>query len=136
MVPWNAGAAVIRPYERIIPDDDGSMMNRAFFHNFRAQAAWSLRSRFYKTWKTIKHGDVYPVSELISLDSSMPTGVLSQMRKELAQPVRGSSVGSMKMLVQKTPPGTKSPNLFDATVQAYFPAPDNGNDVTIGSYSA
>lgn len=136
LVPWNAGAAVIRPFERLIPDDDGSVINKAFFHNFKAQAWWALRTRFYKTWKAIKHGEVYPAHELISIDSTMPTGVLSQLKKELAQPTRGTSAGSLRMLINKTPEGTKSPNLADATVQAFFPSPDSGSEVHVGAYGA
>lgn len=136
LVPWNAGAAVIRPFERIIPDDDGSMRNRAFFHNFKAQAWWSLRTRFYKTWRARQFGEVYPAGELISIDSAgIPVAVLEQLRKELAQPTRGTSNGSMKMLINKTPEGTKSPNLGDATCMAFFPAPDSGTEIHVGSYS-
>lgn len=136
MVAWNAGAAVIRPFERLIPDDDGSIINKAFFHNFKAQAWWALRTRFYKTWRAIKHGDVYQPHELISIDSTIPAGVLGQLKKELAQPTRGTSAGTMRMLVNKTPEGTKSPNLGDATCQCFFPAPENGSEVHVGNYGA
>ena len=135
LVPWNAGAAVVRPFERIIPDDDASMLNRAFFHNFKAQAWWALRTRFYKTWRARTFGEVYPPDQLISIDTAaIPVAVLEQLRKELAQSTRGTSNGSMKMLVNKTPDGTKSPNLGDATVQAFFPAPETGSEIHIGSY--
>lgn len=136
MVPWNAGAAVIRPFERVIPDDKGSITNKAMFHNFRAQAAWALRTRFYKTWRARKFGEVYPLHQLISIDSSIPAATLAQLKKELAQPVRGVSSGSLKMIIVKTPEGTKSPNLFDAAVQCYFPAPEHGASVAVGSYGA
>lgn len=136
LVPWHAGAAVIRPFERIIPEDDGSLTNKAFFHNFKAQAGWALRTRFYKTWRMRKFGDVYPAQDLISIDTSMPVAALAQLRKELAQPVRGTAAGSMKMLLVKTPEGTKSPNMFDAAMQAFFPAPESGSEVHVGNYGA
>lgn len=131
-VPWNAGAKVVWPYERVIPDDDLSPTNKAFFGNFKAQAWWSLRTRFYKTWRAVNEGIVYPVEELISLDSSMP--LLQQLKKELAQPTKGDS-SSLQMIVNKKPNGTKSPNLADSVVQAMFPAPDDEGHTIVGRYS-
>lgn len=131
-IPWNAGAKVINPFERVIVDDDMSPLNKVMFGNFKAQAWWSLRTRFYKTWRAVTEGVEYPADELISLDSSMP--LLQQLKKELAQPTRGES-GSLQMIVNKKPNGTKSPNLADAVVQAMFPAPDDaGSTVQVGNY--
>lgn len=130
-VPWNAGSKVVNPYERVIPDDDMSPLNRNMFGNFKAQAWWSLRTRFYKTWRAVNEGVVYPAEELISLDSSMP--LLQQLKKELIQPTKGES-SSLQMIVNKKPNGTKSPNLADAVVQAMFPAPDDTGTVLTGTY--
>lgn len=130
-VPWNAGSKVINPYERVIPDDDMSPLNRNMFGNFKAQAWWSLRTRFYKTWRAVNEGVVYPAEELISLDSSMP--LLQQLKKELIQPTKGES-SSLQMIVNKKPNGTKSPNLADAVVQCMFPAPDDAGTVLTGTY--
>jgi len=130
-VPWNAGAKVLGPYNRIIPDDDESLMNKDFFANLKAQAWWSLRTRFYKTHKAVTEGVIYPVDELISLDSRMP--LLEQLKKELAQPTRGQS-SQLKMLIDKKPDGTKSPNLADSGVQAYYPIPTDGAQIVVGSY--
>lgn len=130
-VPWNAGAGVLRPYDRIIPDDKESLMNKDFFDNLKAQAWWSLRTRFYKTHMALTEGVVYPVDELISLDSTMP--LLQQLMKELAQPTRGQS-SRLKMLIDKKPEGTKSPNLADGGVQMYFPVPLNPSQAQVGNY--
>jgi hypothetical protein len=130
-VPWNAGSGVLRPFDRIIPDDDESLMNKDFFDNLKAQAWWSLRTRFYKTHKSRTEGIIYPADDLISLDSNMP--LLQSICKELAQPTRGQS-GRLKMIVDKTPKGTKSPNLADAGVMAYFPVPTNSTEVQVGHY--
>lgn len=130
-VPWNAGAGVLQPFERIIPDDDESLMNKDFFDNLKAQAWWALRTRFYKTHKARTEGVKYAPDELISLDSSMP--LLQSVAKELAQPTRGHS-GRLKMIVNKTPSGTKSPNLADAGVMAFFPVPTNSTEVQVGFY--
>lgn len=131
-VPWNAGGAVRNPYDRLIENDDDSLLNRDMFQNIKAQAWWSVRTRFYKTFKNITEGVIYPVDELISLDSRM--ALLSQLKKELAQPTRGES-SSLKTIVDKKPDGTKSPNLADAGIQMFFPVEDD-NHAIVGSYGA
>jgi hypothetical protein len=131
-VPWNAGAAVTNPFDRIIPDDDESPMNKDFFYNMKAQAWWSLRARFYKVFKNITEGIFYPADEMISLDSRIT--LLHQLKKELAQPTRITST-NLRTLVDKTPDGMKSPNLGDATVQAYFPIDESKGTAMVGGYS-
>lgn len=130
-IPWNAGASVINPWERIIPDDNESLQNKDFFDNLKAQAWWSLRTRFYKTFKARTEGAVYPVDELISLDGSMR--LLEQLKKELAQPTVGHS-SRLKLLIEKKPDGMRSPNLADSGVLAFFPVADNNGGFLIGSY--
>ncbi len=138
LVPWNAGAAVQRPFERVIPGDDNSPLNRDFYHNMKAQAWWSVRTRFYKTWRlrqALKEGrppEDYASHELISIDGSIPC--LHQLMKELAQPQSARSAQSLRMLVDKKPAGTRSPNLADATVQCFFPATKKDGGVEVGSY--
>ena len=132
-VPWNAGAGVVNPFDRIIPNDDQSPMNKDLFKNIKAQAWWSIRARFYKTFKNITEGMFYPVDELISLDSAMP--LLHQLMKELAQPTRGED-SSLRTIVNKKPDGTKSPNLADAGIQMYFPIEDNKGHAISGNYGA
>lgn len=133
MTPWNAGGAIVRPFERVIKGDDNSPLNRDFYHNFKAQAWWAVRNRFYKTWRARTYGDLYEGHELISLASDIPC--LHQLQKELAQPTSARSTSSLKMLVDKKPPGTRSPNLGDALVMAYFPAARQGGELHVGSYS-
>lgn len=130
-VPWNAGSKVIYPYERVVPDDEMSPTNKAMFANFKAQAWWSLRTRFYKTWRSVTEGVVYPAEELISLDSRMT--LLQQLKKELATPTRGDSA-SLQMVVNKKPNGNKSPNLADAVVQCMFPAIDDSGIMAVSNY--
>ncbi len=132
LVSWNAGASVVEPWERIIPNDDQSLFNRDFFGNFKAQAWWSMRTRCYKTWRARTMGDVYPADQLISFDSTMP--LLHKLTKELAQATHGTSTG-LRMIVNKKPDGTSSPNLADSAVMAYFPAPDSSPVAQTSSYS-
>lgn len=146
LIPWNAGGEVVNKFDRIIPDDDQSLMNGEFFHNMKAQAWWSIRTRFYKTWRVIEamkavaSGDTsvivpqYPPDELISLDSVSLGAMLAPLMAELAQPTRGEST-RMRMIVEKKPNGTRSPNLADAVIQCFFPAPETG-EIYIGSLTA
>jgi hypothetical protein len=134
LTPWNAGGAVLRPFERVIEGDDNSPLNRDFYHNFKAQAWWSVRARFYKTWRARTHGDLYDGGELISLSSDIT--VLPQLMKELAQVQSKRSTSSLRLLVDKSPAGTRSPNLADATVMCFAPAPNSGaGALQIGGYS-
>lgn len=131
LVFWNAGGEVINPYDRMIEGDDESPYNRDFFGNFKAQAWWSLRTRFYKTFKARTTNEQYDAEELISIDSSIP--VLQQLCKELAQPTHIQST-RLRTIVDKKPEGTKSPNMGDAVVQVFFPVPDNVGQAIVGSY--
>lgn len=133
MVPWSAGSSVLNPYERVIPDDDLTPLNRDMFHNLKSQAWWSVRQRFYKTHRALTESVIYEPDELISLDSANP--MLHTLMKELAQPTKGESSG-LKMVVNKKPNGTKSPNLADPTVQALFPAKDDEGFVLVGRYGS
>lgn len=131
LTPWNAGGKVLNPYEHIIPNDTDSLTNDAMFGNLKAQAWWSLRTRFYKTFKAVTEGAIYPADDLISLDSTMV--LLQTLMKELAQAVRASNT-QLKTIVDKTPDGMKSPNLADAGVMMYFPVPLDFNVVYSGGY--
>lgn len=132
MSAWNAGASVIDPFERIIPDDEQSVLNKDYFANFKAQSWWSLRTRFYKTWSALTTGTVYPVEEMISLDSNMND--LQSTIKELSQATHGQSSG-LRLKVNKAPEGTKSPNRADGGVQAFNPAPSGENHAISGRFS-
>lgn len=137
-VAWNAGAGVLDPFERMIADDTESLFNNDFFKNIKAQAWWSLYTRFYKTWRCIQaleNNQIIPDyrdDELISIDGNIP--MLMQLMKELAQATRGNST-DLKTIVNKTPEGTKSPNLADAVVMAYFPLPDDYATVVTGTFN-
>ena len=132
MVPWNAGGKVINPFNRVIEDDDESLLNKDMFGNMKAQAWWHIRTRFYKTFKAVTEGIVYQPHELISLDSKMQ--LLMQLMKELAQPTRGSSTG-LRTIIEKKPDGTKSPDLADSGVMAFFPMPESAGEAYTGLYA-
>lgn len=134
--PWNAGAAVLNPKDRVIPGDADSPLNGDFYANLKAQGWWELRNRFYRTFRAVTAYEAarstaidageefnppaleYDPDDLISLDSSLP--LLRQIERELSQPTT-SKGAKLKLVVDKTPDGTRSPNLGDAIMMAYFP---------------
>lgn len=87
--------------------------NQDYFMNCKAQAWWSLRTRFQKTYRAIIEGAEVSPDEVISLPSTLPN--LSRLCGELSQPTYSlNSVG--KIVVDKAPDGTRSPNLADAVM--------------------
>ena len=121
LVPWSAAAAVIKPDENLIPRDKQSPLNKDFYANLKAQAWWQLRLRFERTYRALNEPEfTFRPDELIVLPSNLPK--LQQLRKELSQATRDRD-GKGRLVVNKTPEGTKSPNLADAVVMAFWPAP-------------
>jgi phage terminase large subunit len=117
-VKWVGGASPLFPKQRIIPDDSESVLNKDFYKNLKAQGWWQLRLRFEKTYKAVTQNDVYPADEMISLPSTLP--YLTDLENELSQPTyTHDTVG--RLIIDKKPPGTKSPNLADALVMAFWP---------------
>lgn len=126
--PWNAGAKVLRPLETIIPvargeDKKKVPTNKDFFENLRAQAWWIIARLFENTWKARYDPDFdWTPDMLISISRSIENQALAQkLMKELSQPVFAKSA-RLKLMVKKTPEGSKSPNLADSFVMAFVPA--------------
>jgi hypothetical protein len=120
-VPWSAGAAPLNPDDHVIPDDRESPLNKDFYKNLKAQAWWELRRRFERTHKAVTEDEAHDPEDLISLPSDLPN--LRKLQKELSQPTRAKTPGTLKMVVNKTPEGTRSPNMADAVVMTYWPLP-------------
>ena len=117
-VAWDAGASPQNKDKPVIEGDKESPLNGDFYTNLKAQGWWELRRRFEKTYKAIHNFEDYPEDELISISSELP--FLRSLQKELSQPTAGKN-SRMKLLVNKTPEGTMSPNLADAVMMAYWP---------------
>jgi hypothetical protein len=116
---WDAGAPVQDPEGRVVDGDDDSPRNKDFYTNLKAQAWWRLRRRFELTWRAINEpGFTWVAEDLISIPSTLP--LLRQIEKELSQPTAKKGA-RMRLLIDKTPDGTKSPNLGDAIVMAFWP---------------
>lgn len=104
-------------------DPDGQMVkertNKDFFSNAKAQAWWALRIRFQNTYRAVVEGMTIDPDEIISISPDLPERAALVM--ELSQPTYTiNQVG--KIVVDKKPDGTKSPNLADAVMICYQPA--------------
>lgn len=113
--PFQGSGSVYDPEGEMIPERP----NNEFFANLKAQSWWHLRQRFEHTHRAIVEKCPYDPALLISIDSGIEE--LGQLLVELGQPVyKLNTVG--KILIEKQPAGTRSPNLADAAMIAYSPA--------------
>jgi len=108
-VPFRGSAGVVSPESEDVP----RRKNKDFFQNSKSQGYWGLRTRFQKTFRAVTEGIVASHDELISIPSSLP--LYSKLVMELSQPTyRLNDAG--KVLINKAPEGTVSPNLSDAVM--------------------
>lgn len=121
LVPWNAGAAVLDPYGRVVPGDDKSPRNKDYYSNLKAQGWWNFRQRVYRTHLAVTTGEAFKPDDLVSFDTkSIGSKMLVKLLEELGQATASTNT-RMKLVVDKNPDGTKSPNLGDATIINAFP---------------
>ena len=88
--------------------------NGSFFLNYKAQCWWGLRDRFKKTYESIEQGKEYPFDELISISSNCSSTLIS----ELSQPTYSKN-GQGKIVIDKAPDDTMSPNEADSVMMAF-----------------
>jgi phage terminase large subunit len=94
--------------------------NKDMFLNLKAQGWWSLRVRFQNTYRAVVEGMDYNADDLISISEDIPANDRQMLLNELSQPTYGfNDVGKMK--TNKSPNGTKSPNIGDAIMIQYAP---------------
>lgn len=125
VVPFRGSGEVIDP-EAEIPtvsnEPDPSRvqrLNKDYFANRKAQAWFALRMRFLLTYKAVTEGEIpADLDRLISLNPYMPN--LQKLCLELSQPTAMQN-GAGKMLINKAPEGSKSPNLADSVMMRFAP---------------
>lgn len=122
VTPWNAGDGPLFPEAHVIPKDKESPLNNELYLNLKAQGWWELRHRFYRTWQAVTQGVSHPIESLISLNSATISPVmLTRLIDELSQATHSLSPGRLKLMVNKSPKGTKSPNVADSVMMNYWP---------------
>ncbi len=107
-----------------VHDPDGQMVesrfNKDFFANLKAQSWWSLRLRFQETFRALE-GREYDPDMIISLSSKdIDPKELALLTTELSQPTYTKN-GVGKILVNKQPDGTASPNRADGVMICFNP---------------
>lgn len=109
-----------------VDDPEGEMVkkrkNKDFFANAKAQAWWSLRIRFQNTYRAVVEKMKFDPDEIISLSGQLPE--LLHLTSELSQPTYQIN-GVGKVVVDKAPDGTRSPNLADSLMICFHPGLDH-----------
>lgn len=94
--------------------DSLERLNGDFFANAKAQGWWELRVRFQRTHRAVTGQDTsYDPDDLIVLLDDYPE--FAQVCMELSQPTYKLNTAG-KVIVNKAPEGTKSPNRADAVM--------------------
>lgn len=117
--PFRGSGSVFDPEDEAVPGDNGkaARLNKDFFANAKAQSWWHLRKLFRNTFRALNGMD-YDPDEIISISSEIENK--DRLLIELSQPTWSkNAVG--KILVDKQPEGTKSPNLADTVMINYAP---------------
>ena len=122
--------SVTDPDDSINPKDpDEERKNRDYYANAKAQWWWHLRKLFENTHRAVKEGAEFDPDEIISLSSGLKD--LPKITSELSRPTyKKNSQG--KMVIDKSPNGTKSPNEAD-TVMMLFSNYRNSNEIARAS---
>lgn len=125
--PFRGSGGVINPNEDALgekptkifssPPESGRS-NQDFFANYKSQSWWALRKRFQMTFRAVKEGKEFDPDEIISISSKCKDYM--KLVAELSQPTFSqNSVG--KILIDKKPDGSRSPNLADAAMIRFAP---------------
>jgi phage terminase large subunit len=110
--PFRGSSEIEDPDDELIP----KRKNKDVFANRKAQGWFQLRARFKQTYAAVVEGKPFEVDDIISIDPNIPE--LTTLLRELSQPTfKVNQVG--KFVIDKSPDGTRSPNLADATMYAY-----------------
>jgi len=140
--PFRGSGAVFKPEDPIpsaVPvgksdrsERKNERRNKDYFKNAKAQAWWNLRVRFMRTHRALAmHAagenwrEAYDEDDLIALNGKMREIV--KLTMELSQPTADHSTG--KVVIDKAPAGTRSPNLADAVMIAFAPRRANWFDL-------
>lgn len=111
---FRGSAAVMDPLREMVE----GRKNEDFFLNLKAQSWWALRMRAQATYRAV-HGEKFDPDTILSISSAIPE--LPKLLIELSQPTYSQNAAG-KLLIDKQPDGTPSPNLGDAVMMVYAPA--------------
>lgn len=125
--PFRGSGAVLSPRKHLcLGEFEVTHTNENYFKNAKAQAWWVLRFRFLITHRAITEGFAFDPDDIISLDSKMEN--LNKLMLELSQPTWKLD-NSGKVLIDKKPDGSMSPNLADSAMMYFAPTRQGALDV-------
>lgn len=102
-------------------DTNKGRTNKDFFYNRKAQSWWHLRKLFMNTYRAVVEKLPYDPDLIISIPKGLP--MREKLEVELSQPTFSiNTVG--KVIVDKAPDGSRSPNLADALMIVSAPQPE------------
>lgn len=118
MSAYRGSDGVLNPDRVFMKDANGRpILNKDMFQNYKAQAWWHLRTLFLNTHRAVQ-GMEYDEDEIISISSSLSS--IAMLKSELSQATyKKNQTG--KILVDKKPDGTPSPNAADSVVMLMAP---------------
>ena len=118
--PFRGSGAVFSPDNQAVRGDNGqaARLNKDYFANAKAQSWWHLRKLFQNSYRAVVEGMAYNPDEIISISSTMENK--DKLIIELSQPTYYIN-GVGKIIVDKQPDGTRSPNLADSVMISYAP---------------
>jgi phage terminase large subunit len=111
---FRGSGQVFQPEKEMVP----KRKNKDFFANMKAQSWWALRNRFEQTYRAVIKKMPVEMDAIISIDPNLAE--LEPLRSELSQ-VTYSINQTGKILIDKQPPGTLSPNRADSLMIAFNP---------------
>jgi phage terminase large subunit len=112
LTAFRGSGEVADPDRQTIP----GRTNLDLFANCKAQSWWALRSRFLATYRAVVEKMDYKPDDIISISSDLT--LLTALTAELSQPTYSLN-NTGKIVIDKAPDGTKSPNLADSVMIAY-----------------
>jgi phage terminase large subunit len=110
---FRASAEVFKPDAQDVP----GRKNKDYFASKKAQAWWQMRRRFEATHRAVVGGErPFDADAIVSISGNLKHR--HKLMAELSQVThRINTVG--KIVIDKNPEGTRSPNLADALVMAF-----------------
>lgn len=126
--PYRGSGSPANPEDEAVQGECGQQgrLNKDFFANAKAQGWWRLRTLFRNTWRAVEEKMPFSPDEIISISGSMK--LKNKLIVELSQPTYSVN-GVGKIVVDKKPDGTKSPNLADSAMIAYAPMEFTSMDI-------
>jgi hypothetical protein len=120
VIPHYGSSGVVNGDEPVFENDDSDnpRLIKEFFANYKAQSWWSLRDRFKLTHEAVTLGHDFNSADIISISSKITN--LTQLTAQLSQPTYKKD-GKGRVIINKAPDDSKSPNDADAVVICYAP---------------